>query len=117
MVNGGAIPFPGARRGGVLVMSGRPLAEYCATAGKPSLNTINNWRHTNDIFAKRFSQARDIGFDSIAERLRTALVAAYNPKDVFVSLATGVLGTHVGLGAWAVFYQVEDGAPMAAPQA
>ena len=26
------------------VMSGRPLAEYCATAGKPSLNTINNWR-------------------------------------------------------------------------
>lgn len=53
----------------------------------------------------------------IAERLRTALVAAYNPKDVFVSLATGVLGTHVGLGAWAVFYQVEDGAPMAAPQA
>jgi len=55
------------------VMSGRPLAEYCATAGKPSLNTINNWRHTNDIFAKRFSQARDIGFDSIAERLRTTV--------------------------------------------
>jgi hypothetical protein len=28
-----------------------------------------------------------------------------------VSLATGVLGTHVGPGAWAVFYQVEDEAP------
>lgn len=46
-----------------------------------------------------------------AERLRTALVAAYRPKDCFVTLATGVLGTHVGEGAWALFYQVEDGAP------
>lgn len=47
----------------------------------------------------------------VAERLRTALVAAYQPRDCFVSLATGVLGTHVGIGAWAVFYQVEDGTP------
>ena len=45
---------------------------------------------------------------SMAERVRTALVAAYRPKDCFVSLATGVLGTHVGVGAWAIFYQVED---------
>jgi DegV family protein with EDD domain len=43
-----------------------------------------------------------------AERLRVELVAAYQPRDCFVSLATGVLGTHAGLGAWAVFYQVED---------
>jgi len=47
----------------------------------------------------------------IAERLRTALVAVYRPRDCFVSLATGVLGTHAGPGAWAVFYQVEDGDP------
>ena len=47
----------------------------------------------------------------VAERLRMAIVAAWSPKDVFVSLATGVLGTHVGIGAAAVFYQVEDGAP------
>jgi fatty acid-binding protein DegV len=45
----------------------------------------------------------------VAERVRTALVAAYRPRDCFVTLATGVLGTHVGPGAWAVFYQVEDG--------
>ena len=45
----------------------------------------------------------------VAERLRAALVAAYAPKDCFVSLATGVLGAHVGFGAWAVFWQVEDG--------
>jgi DegV family protein with EDD domain len=43
-----------------------------------------------------------------AERLRTAIVAAFRPEDCFVTLATGVLGTHVGPGAWAVFYQVED---------
>ena len=33
------------------------------------------------------------------------------PRDCLVSRATGVLGTHVGIGAWAVFYQVEDGTP------
>ncbi|HEX6615701.1 MAG TPA: DegV family protein [Gemmatimonadales bacterium] len=44
----------------------------------------------------------------LAERVRTALVAAYRPRDCFVTLATGVLGTHVGAGAWAIFYQVED---------
>jgi DegV family protein with EDD domain len=47
----------------------------------------------------------------VAERVRTALVAAYRPRDCFVTLATGVLGTHVGEGAWAIFYQVEDGGP------
>jgi DegV family protein with EDD domain len=46
-----------------------------------------------------------------AERLHTALVAAYRPRDCFVNLATGVLGAHVGFGAWAIFYQVEDGTP------
>lgn len=53
----------------------------------------------------------------IAERVRAALVAAYQPRDCFVSLATGVLGTHVGFGAWAVFWQVEDGTPTRLPDA
>ena len=44
----------------------------------------------------------------MAERVRTALLAAYQPRDCFISLATGVLGTHVGAGAWAVFYMIED---------
>jgi hypothetical protein len=47
----------------------------------------------------------------VAERVRNALVSVYQPRDCFVTLATGVLGTHVGEGAWAVFYQVEDGTP------
>ena len=46
-----------------------------------------------------------------AERVRAALMAAYRPKEIIVSPVTGVLGTHVGTGAWAVFYQVEDGTP------
>lgn len=46
-----------------------------------------------------------------AERIRNALMSAYRPKEVLVSPVTGVLGTHVGTGAWAVFYQVEDGTP------
>jgi fatty acid-binding protein DegV len=45
----------------------------------------------------------------MADRVRNALVAAYQPRDCFVTLATGVLATHVGPGAWAIFYQVEDG--------
>ena len=51
----------------------------------------------------------------MADRIRTALVAAYRPKDCLVTLATGVLGTHVGRGAWAVFFQVEDGTPSRPP--
>jgi DegV family protein with EDD domain len=43
-----------------------------------------------------------------AERVRAALVKKYSPRDCFVALATGVLGTHVGPGAWGIFYQVED---------
>jgi DegV family protein with EDD domain len=49
-----------------------------------------------------------------AGRLRDALVAAYQPRECIVALATGVLGAHIGFGAWGVFWQVEDGTPAAA---
>jgi uncharacterized protein len=51
-----------------------------------------------------------------AERIRAVLVEVYRPQDCFVTLATGVLGTHVGPGAWGIFYQVEDGSPSTAPK-
>ena len=51
-----------------------------------------------------------------AERIRSALIEKYQPRDCFVALATGVLGTHVGPGAWGIFYQVEDGTPAPAGQ-
>ncbi|HEV8178238.1 MAG TPA: hypothetical protein VGP44_11210 [Gemmatimonadales bacterium] len=44
-----------------------------------------------------------------AGRICAALVKKYQPQDCFVSLAAGVLGTHVGPGAWGIYYQVEDG--------
>jgi DegV family protein with EDD domain len=47
----------------------------------------------------------------VAERIREALLARYRPLDVFVGPATSVLGTHVGIGAWGIFWQVEDGTP------
>lgn len=46
-----------------------------------------------------------------AQRICAALTTKYEPQDCFVSLATGVLGTHVGPGAWGIFYQIEDGLP------
>jgi len=45
----------------------------------------------------------------VAQRIRKALVKQYQPRECLVTLATGVLGTHVGPGAWGIFYQVEDG--------
>jgi DegV family protein with EDD domain len=45
----------------------------------------------------------------VAQRIRAALIDQYRPRDCFVALATGVLGTHVGPGAWGIFYQIEDG--------
>ncbi len=47
----------------------------------------------------------------VAERVRVALQAAFRPREILVGSATGVLATHVGPGAWAVAYQVEDGTP------
>jgi DegV family protein with EDD domain len=44
----------------------------------------------------------------VANRVRQMLVDRYRPRDCLVTLATGVLGTHVGPGAWGVFYQVDD---------
>ena len=45
---------------------------------------------------------------TVAEHLQQALRTTYQPRDCFVALATGVLGAHVGTGAWGVFYQIED---------
>ena len=47
----------------------------------------------------------------VAQRIQAKLVERYRPRDCLVTLATGVLGTHVGPGAWGIFYQVEDEAP------
>jgi hypothetical protein len=44
-----------------------------------------------------------------AAALRDELVERYQPKEVLVSPITPVIAAHAGIGAWGVFYQVEDG--------
>jgi DegV family protein with EDD domain len=44
-----------------------------------------------------------------AEALRAELVALYRPKQCLVAPITPVIAAHAGVGAWGVFYQVEDG--------
>ncbi|MBI1966657.1 MAG: DegV family EDD domain-containing protein [Gemmatimonadetes bacterium] len=44
-----------------------------------------------------------------AEQLRAELVARYGPRQCLVSPVTPVIAAHAGIGAWGVFYQVEDG--------
>jgi DegV family protein with EDD domain len=45
----------------------------------------------------------------VVEEVRAAVVERFAPDEVLVWPATAVLATHAGLGAWAVFWQVEDG--------
>jgi hypothetical protein len=51
-----------------------------------------------------------------AETLRAELVARYRPKQIVVSPITPVIAAHAGIGAWGVFYQVEDGTNAGAPR-
>jgi len=44
-----------------------------------------------------------------AEHLRAELVARYRPKQCLVAPITPVIAAHAGVGAWGVFYQIEDG--------
>jgi len=44
-----------------------------------------------------------------AETLRQELVRRYHPKEALLSPITPVLAAHTGIGAWGVFYQIEDG--------
>ena len=42
------------------------------------------------------------------EALRAELVARYRPMQCLVSPITPVIAAHAGIGAWGVFYQIED---------
>ncbi|MGH7538688.1 MAG: DegV family protein [Gemmatimonadales bacterium] len=44
-----------------------------------------------------------------AEALRDELVQRYRPKQILLSPITPVIAAHAGIGAWGVFYQIEDG--------
>jgi DegV family protein with EDD domain len=44
-----------------------------------------------------------------ADELKAELVQRYQPKECLVSLITPVVAAHAGVGAWGIFYQIEDG--------
>src|SRR6185436_8908466 len=44
-----------------------------------------------------------------AEAMRAELVARYQPRQCLLAPITPVIAAHAGVGAWGVFYQVEDG--------
>ncbi|HEU5261711.1 MAG TPA: DegV family protein [Gemmatimonadales bacterium] len=44
-----------------------------------------------------------------AEELRDTLVTRYRPKQCLVGPITPVIAAHAGIGAWGVFFQIEDG--------
>jgi fatty acid kinase/fatty acid kinase fatty acid binding subunit len=50
-----------------------------------------------------------------ASALRDEMVARYAPKQILLSPITPVIAAHTGIGAWGVFYQVEDGTKPGAP--
>jgi DegV family protein with EDD domain len=50
-----------------------------------------------------------VDIPEFAEQLRAELVARYRPKQCLVSPITPVIAAHAGVGAWGVFYQIEDG--------
>ncbi len=51
------------------------------------------------------------GVPELGEEIHDELVRRYQPRDVYVSDVTAALGVHVGLGAWGIFWQIEDAAP------
>lgn len=46
---------------------GEPLAQICRTDGFPAVRTVSEWRKRNEEFNAAFLEARDVGFDVIAD--------------------------------------------------
>ena len=46
---------------------------------------------------------------AFAEEVAAELVARYAPKACLVAPITPVIAAHAGIGAWGVFYEIEDG--------
>lgn len=49
------------------IAEGKTVRDFCRLDGNPSPQIIYEWRMNNNEFAERFTRAREIGFDAIAE--------------------------------------------------
>jgi len=63
------------------VANGRTLRSYCRQEGKPSWQTVYRWMDKDSVFADRFAESRDRGFDSLAQQCLD-IAENGNPGDV-----------------------------------
>jgi DegV family protein with EDD domain len=54
------------------------------------------------------------GIPEEAAEIRKELIRRFGPRDCFLSDVTAAIGVHVGIGAWGIFYQIEDPTPLSA---
>ena len=52
------------------------------------------------------------GIPDFARTVREQLIQRYEPRDCFINHVTAALGVHTGVGAWGIFYQIEDPTPL-----
>ena len=50
-----------------LVLNGVPLRQVCRMPGMPAWRTVYDWCDDHPLFSARLAQARDLGFDALAE--------------------------------------------------
>jgi DegV family protein with EDD domain len=78
--------------------------------------TARVFRHLEAKLTPRPSSFRlavaHAGVPEVAETLRARLIRRYRPRDCLVNDVTAALGVHTGPGAWGIFYQIEDPAPL-----
>ena len=51
------------------ISSGNTLRSYCRQKGKPAFTTIYNWLNKDKEFIERFTRAREVGSDMIADSI------------------------------------------------
>jgi hypothetical protein len=49
------------------IADGKTLRDYCRQEGSPNWRTVYNWLDKDDEFLTRFTRAREVGQDAIAE--------------------------------------------------
>lgn len=65
---------------------GKTLRDFCRQPNTPCWSTIYSWREENSEFAARFTRARDMGGDAIAEE---ALAIADTPVEGEITTVEG----------------------------
>lgn len=75
------------------IAEGKPLREFCRQEGRPAFRTVYDWLENDADFSARFTRAREIGADAIAqealaiadtpiEGVRTEIGGKDGPKEV-----------------------------------